>query len=481
MKNNLLTFIACMSFSLGIAQSFKTEKSGGFEKANENTTYHIAFPSAYGFMTYSYLENVFMDNTKAITLTKYDQSMKAIESQTFNLPKLGLRAAHLIEVVELEDKLVFLSNCMDKKTGEHQLYAQVYNKEKNTISEKKVLATFAIEGYSKSGFYQVSVSPDRTKIGIFANMPFVKKTQEKVKVWLYASDLSILWEQSETINFDSKKAYQEITFVNNAGDLFLSKVTDFYKSKSRTTHLAKFDGKSVETTILSSDGFQPMNMKIIEVSGKTMLSGFFWDGKFGSVSTNTDKESSNHGVFLYDLSDQKLLGKHTWSKDLDTSTLKSLAVIDCKVTGEDVYLIGERHSTKSEFIKTGSSTSTDMNHFYTFGSGVVAHFDATGTLKGFNNISGTHDYKNSLKERGSIAVLELKDGLHIFRNNSSLKHTPLFADQKETFQVPSVRPNGGTPTQPYLIPATFKAVDDYNLAYFITNYGDQYWFNKMSW
>ncbi len=481
MKNCLVILISCMSLSIGMAQSFKTEKSTSFKKDSENMVYHIAFPSAYGFMTYNYLENVFMDNTKAITLTKYDQSMQAIESQTFNLPKLGLRAANLMEVLEIDDRLIFLSNCMDKKTGENQLYAQIYNKEDNTVSEKKVLATFAIEGYNNSGFYQLAISPDRTKIGILANMPFVKKTQEETQAWAYDTDLNVLWEQRETLNFDSERAYQESTFINNSGDLFVSKVTDFYKQKSRTTHLMTFDGESVQTSIMSSDGFQPMNMKILEIGSKSMLAGFFWDGKFGSVSTNTDEESSNHGAFLYDLSDKKLLGKHTWSQDLDVGTLKSLDVIDCRVFGKDIYLIGERRTTKSEFIKKGSSLSTDMNHYYTFGSGVAVHFDTKGTLKGFNSVLGTREYMNSLKERGSIAVLGLHDGLHIFHNNSFLRHKPLFAEHKELFNTPSIRTNGGSIAQPYLIPATFKAVEDYNLAYFITNYDDQYWFNKMSW
>ena len=152
MKRIIVSIIAFLTLTFGFAQTFTTEKSKSFTKESEKDVYRIVFPSAYGFMTLHHLDNVMMDNTKAMVLTKYDQSMQAMETKTFNLPKLGLRASDLQKVVELKEQLIFLSTVMDKKIAKHEVNAQVYNQKDNTVSDNKVLASIPIDGYSKSGF-----------------------------------------------------------------------------------------------------------------------------------------------------------------------------------------------------------------------------------------------------------------------------------------------------------------------------------------
>jgi len=169
--------------------------------------YNIHFPSAYGFTTLHHLDNVMMDNTKAMVFTKYDQAMKAGETMTFNLPKLGLRASNLQEVIEIDGQLVVLSTVMDKKSAKHNLNAQIYSNENMSVSENKVIASFLIEKYSKSGFYNITISPNNTKFAIVANMPFIKKTQEKVMIWVYDMQLNLLWEQSQTLDYESDRSY----------------------------------------------------------------------------------------------------------------------------------------------------------------------------------------------------------------------------------------------------------------------------------
>lgn len=481
MNKNVITLIAFLTLSFGFAQQFKTEVGPRFTKESDKDIYHIVFPSAYGFMTLHHLDNVMMDNTKAMVLTKYDQSMQFVDSKTFNLPKLGLRASDLQEVIELENQLIFLSTVMDKKSGKHQVNAQVYNQKDNTVSDNKVLASFAIEGYSKSGLFQIALSPDQTKIALFANMPFEKKAQEKVKFWVYDTNLNLIWEHSETLSFDSERAYDENVFVNNAGEVSVSKVTDFYK-KTRTTHLLKCNGDFVETTPLSADGFQPMQMKLIEVNGKSMLTGFFWNGSKGVVKINSKEGNDNDGAFLYDLAENKILGIHDWSNNLDSSNLKSLEVIDVKVIGDDIFMIGEKQLEDSEFRKNGNTLTTDLDYLYTFGSSVIVNLDTKGTLKSFTPLMNSKNYKNEAKEKGSLTALYLENGLHVFANNDYIKHYSFFTQDKSYFSSPSVRPNGaGTSTTPYIIPHTIRDVNNYNLVYYITNYGNEYWFNKMSW
>ncbi len=481
MKNQVIILISLFVFNLGFAQEFNTEVGSSFKKENEKEVYHIVFPSAYGFMTLHHLDNVMMDNTKAMTLTKYDQSMQSIDSYTFNLPKMGARAADLVEVIEYEDRLVIISDAMEKKSGKHEIYAQIYSVKDNKVNDKKVLASFAIEGYSKSGFYSVSVSPDKSKISVFANLPFVKKTQEKVQVSVYDSSLNSLWEQSETLSYNSERAYQENTFVLNNGEVILNKVSDAFK-KTRKAQLLKFNGSSVETKDFSSAGFQPMNMKLIDVNGKPMLAGFYWYGKSAVVKINSKEGNDNDGAFLYDLSANSLIGIHEWSENIDSKDLKSLEVVDILVVNDDIFLMGEKYLENSEFRKNGSTVTTDLDYFYTYGSSVIVNMDTKGTLKSFENFMNSKQYKNETKEKGSFASIYLNNGLRLFSNNDYIRLDSYFSDGESKFNSPFVKPNGtGSNSTPYIIPSTVREVVSYNIVYYISNYGNEYWLNKMTW
>lgn len=482
MKKLLFTLIAVLTISFGFAQEFKTEHSSNFKKESEKDIYKIVFPSAYGFMTLHHLDNVMMDNTKAMVLTKYDQSMQAIDSKTFNLPKLGLRASDLQEVIELDHQLIFLSKVMHKKLAKHQVNAQVYSEKENTVSENKVLASFPISGYSKSGFYQIAISPDQTKIAIVANMPFVKKTKEKVKIWVYDNQLNLLWEQSETLNYDSKRSYQENVFVQNSGVVIMNKTIDAFK-KTRKSQLLTFNGNSVDTQDFSSAGFLPMKIILIDVNGQPMLTGFFWNGKKTVIKINSKEGKNNDGAFLYDLNANNLIGIHEWSDSLNAKDLKSLHIVDVKVIDDDIFMIGEKQLQKSEFRKNGNTPTTELDYFYTYGSSVIVNFDTKGTLKSFTPLFNSKQYKNYTKEKGSLSVLFLENGLRVFSNNSSnISFDTFFTDNKGNFEKPSVIPfDHGTSTIPHILPKTVRAVKNYGMVYYITNYNDRYWFNKMTW
>lgn len=481
-KKIAIILITCFAVSIGFAQVFRTEHSSYFKKENEKDVYSIHFPSPYGFTALHHLDNVMMDNTKAMVLSKYDQGLKNVETITFNLPKLGLRASDLQEVIEIDGKLIFLSTVMDKTAASHQVNAQVYSDKSNSVSENKVIAQFPIEKYSASGFYNIAISPDNTKFAILANMPFVKKAKEKVMVWVYDMQLNLLWKQTETLNYDSSRSYDEQIFLQDSGVVLMNKTIDPYE-KSRSNKLLTFDGTNLETFDFSKDGFMPMEMKLIDVNGLPMLVGFFWNGKKDVIRINSKEGNDNDGAFLYDLGAKTLIGIHEWSDTLDISDLKSLQVVDVKVKGDDIYMIGEKYLYNSEFRKIDNAMSTDLDYLYTYGSSIIVNFDIRGTLKGLTPLFGPRQYKNDAKEEGSMSALILENGLRVFSNNDNyITMSSFFGGNDVAFTRPAIIPyDHGSTTTPLILPSTVTAVKDYAMVYYITHYGDRYWFNKMTW
>lgn len=481
LKNNLILLISCLSFSIGFSQEFKTSSSENFRKESNEHNLQIAFPSPYGCMVYSELEGHRMINggVNSIKLSSFDQSMQQVATQKFELPMLGNRAAELLKIVEYEDQLVFLSTAMNTKDGKSDLYAQVYSKADNAVGQIKTLATFAIEKYSRPGAYQVAVSPDRSKIAVFANMPYDRKSKETVKIWLFGKHLNLLWQQTASLEFDSERAYREEVFVTNAGHVFLEKTTDFEK-KSKMAYLLKFDGSTSDKTTFSTDKFFPMEMALVNVEGQPMLAGFFWDGDEAIIQMNEDVGEENDGAFLYDLSQKKLIGKHLFPSKrqsnvddgkIDYNSMKSLQVVDVKSVNGNIYLTGEKQLRKSEFRNDGSM---EMDYFYTYGPAVIVNMDTQGTLKTFAPIFYSTNYKNN-NEKGSLAVLDFNNGVRVFSNydrNSRYNLQAIFAEEEVSY---------GDPEGYYILPSTVERVNNYNLLYFITSTGNGYYLNKMTW
>ncbi|MUU77545.1 hypothetical protein [Winogradskyella endarachnes] len=482
MKAYIIAIATFLTFSFGFSQTFKTEHGKSFKKESEKDIYNIVFPSPYGFMTLHHLDNVMMDNIKAMVLTKYDQTFQAIDSKTFNLPKLGLRASDLRRVIETDDQLLFLSTVMDKKSKLHQLNAQVYTQADNSVSDNTIIASFDIEGYSKSGFFNIATSPDQSKIAIVANLPFEKKSNEKVKIWVYDTSLNLLWNQSETLNYSSERAYNEEVFVDNTGKVSMVKVTDEYK-KTRKSEILNFNGNSVETIEFSSDGFMPMSTELIDVNGKSMLTGFYWNGKKAIIKINEKEGQDNDGAYLYDLNLNKLIGIHQWSSTINSEDLKSLAIVDTKVIGDEIYVFGEKQLTDSAFRKSGNSMSTELDYFYTYGSSIIVNMDTKGTLKGFTPLFKEMKLKNHQKEIGSFTALNLENGIRVLSNyNDRSSLNSFYTDNNITYLKPKVRlTDHSIPTTPNILPKTVVPVKNYGIVYYITKLGDQYWLNKMTW
>lgn len=480
MKN---LFVCIITFCIGLstfAQEFKIESSKIYDKDHPNQITKVVFATPYDFYTYSYLNNVFLDNQKEITLAKYDQELTKVSTFRFNLPKLELRAADLDEVIELDNKLIFISNSMSKKKGIREVYAQVFSKETNSVSDAVTIASYPIESYSKSGQVEVSYSQNKNRIAILANMPFVKKTKEKIKVWTFDTNLQSIWEASHTLGAESERAYNQDLHISNDGKVHLVQ-RNKYNTKKATSTLVSIDGDNLNEVLLSEPGFFLRNTTLINIGLEDLVGGFYYEGKVPYVDNNSDKGNATTGVFLYKINDAKMIAKHEFDSSVNgTKNLTSMNPIFTNVFGDDIYLIGEKQTYSSKF---KSDKSTELDYLYTHGPTVLLNLDTKGTLKDTQVMNNTYTYKNGNNERASMAVLPLNGGLKVLYNQSSFTMVGFYNnDEQPTYYPPeNYASNGTSRLTTYLVPSSVSSVKDYNLVYFVTTNGNNIWLNKMTW
>lgn len=469
-----IIFLLFINFSFG--QTFKIESSSIFDKSNANEIYNIAFADSYGLYTYSYLDNVFLDNQKEITISNYDQKLTQINTIRFNLPKLELRAADLDKVIELEDKLIFVSNSMSKKKGIRNIYAQIFDKETNSVSNAKIIASYAIESYSKSGQIEVSYSENKNQFVVLANMPFVKKTKEKIKTWVFDTTLNEVWSATNTLSLDSQRAHDQDVHITNNSEVYLIKRFK-YGTKKATSNLAIIGANGIKETVLSQPEFFIRNTTLVNIGTEELISGFFVDAKLPRVDYNSEEGNETSGVFLYSVSQEKILGKHNFEFD-NSKNLKSLKPLYTNVLGDDIFMVAEKQTYTSKF----RGQTTDLDYFYHYGPSVVINLDTKGTLKSANYLDNSTNLKNDTNERGSISTMPLNGGLKLFYNKNDFRVSSFFDSGKTSHTgIDTKAENNESRYTSYLSPNSFEAVKDYNLAYFVSTNGKQFWINKMTW
>jgi len=478
MRLFFIGLLAIGVLNISHAQEFKIESSKAYKKANPNEVYEVVFATPYGFSTYSYLKNVFLDNTKAINITKYDQQLNAFETKTFNLPKLDLRAADLDKVIALETKLIFISNSMSKKKGVREIYAQVYDSETGAISEHQIIASYAIDSYSKSGQLEVNASEDKTKIVVFANLPYVKKTNEKIKTWVFDNQLQPLWSAAHDLIVDSERAHDQDVNVSNDGVVYVTKRHD-YNSKKATSTIITITDNSVSETVISEPTFYVRNTSLVNIGTENLIAGYYFEGNVPKVDYNSLEGNATTGVFLYSPNSKKLLGKHPFNPaEGNVKDLTSIAPLHANVIGDDIYLIGEKQTYTSKF---KSDKSTDLDYIYTHGPTVITNLDTKGTLKNMRLLYNDTTFKNENSEKSSIATVVLNGGLKLFYNKNDFTISSYFNTDKVTYNMLATKYESGSSASSYLVPQSLKMVDDYNLIYFVATNGETYWLNKMSW
>ena len=400
---------------------------------------NIVFPSETGFATYSIEKQgtQFYAPEKAY-ITTFDSNLETQSTSEVIFPENKGKQATVLEVLEGNNKLYFFSHLAIKKNKKNTLYVQVYDHKSHSVSEPFPLINIPIEKVNNSGFFQIELSPDKKTIAIFVNMPFEKKTKERIQVLTYNESLEGITDSEYTLSFDSKRAYTERIFVNDLGEVFIVKHTDISKKNPITSVITI--GKSIDEQTISSDKFYTSDSKVITIDNVNYLIGFATDNAKPSISMGGKKDKS---FFIHDLTNKKLIKNEGWSKDILKKVLgkgfTDISVKDILVDNEDIYLIGDCLTTKSEPIE---GANFEYTYTHDFGPGIVVKLNAKGEIFYQQYLKYGENYKNDNKRIGSFTTF-LKDGkLMILANEkeSVLKEKKIvFGHRKVNARIPVLR------------------------------------------
>lgn len=147
-----------------------------------------------------------------------------VESSTpvnFSMGVMG-NSADMEEIDWVNGTLYAFVGRWNKKQESHIL--ELNRIENGELVESKKLDKISAQKMGNRGMYYRAWSPDGSKLLVLSEMPFEKKTNEKLKLTCFeAPSMNKLWSKSVTLNIGSKRAVNNEIAVDNAGNAYMFK------------------------------------------------------------------------------------------------------------------------------------------------------------------------------------------------------------------------------------------------------------------
>jgi hypothetical protein len=142
-------------------------------------------------------------------------------------------------IVFFNSSIVMFSSFANSKTNKNYLFYQVVDKDKLEQNGKLIkLSEITFEKKSRDGFYDYDVSPDSTKMLVYAGKPYNKDGPEKFGFSVHDESMKEIWKKDIELPYKEELFSVEEYDVSNKGNVFITGME--YKEKKS---YKKRDGK----------------------------------------------------------------------------------------------------------------------------------------------------------------------------------------------------------------------------------------------
>ena len=259
-----------------------------------------------------------------ITLERFDNKMKLVKTAEVDLT-YNKKARDLERFIDIDGQLFLFTSFFNKKTKMNYLFVQSINKSRLTLnSDMQKIAEIDCSDKKKNntGFFHVKYSNDSSKVLVYYDLPYVKKTAEKFGVEVFDNKMHQLWEKDIVLPYlDELYAVKNVIIDKEGNVLFLGKL---YQDKAKETvkgevnfkyHLLVYsdDGKKLNKHDIVLKDKYITDMKLgISPKGNILCAGFY---------SNKGTWSINGSYFLaFDGETKDLIKESTEEFSLDFVT-----------------------------------------------------------------------------------------------------------------------------------------------------------------
>src|SRR5690554_5321168 len=212
-----------------------------------------------------------LEKSRSIDLS-VEQPMMGVASLTFNsmFQKEG-------------SAFIFFYTNYDRKTKKNNLLFREVDINSGKLGELQTV----MEMDTNDGRFVISQSDNKQYFAVLKELPYAKKSNEKVELFLLDDKAGILKETTQEFEFEDKRDKQHSLYVSNKGQVILVKKIDEKKEKP---YLNLYTWNTAENTVSSISLKQQDDYQIPQFEGK------FHEDNFYFLAILTYEKSSNFGL-----------------------------------------------------------------------------------------------------------------------------------------------------------------------------------------
>lgn len=441
----LLTCTVC-SGQLLFAQDEEPQYTWGAPSTNDNLNRKIDRLISYGDSGFLLLRKESKGaGVYDYFLEQYDAQLKLESTTKVNFDGGVMGNSFDIENIFLAKGNVYVLVSHWNKSDQRNKLSVKRLGEGGNMSDLKELEEISATKMGNRGVFKFSVSEDESKLLVLSEFPFVKKTNEKIRLSCYdIGSFDQVWSTEEELEYPSKRAANNHLAVNNKGQAYLFKRVwlrpewkySFYTFDSQgsmTLENLDLSGKEVidhELTFNPENGFTMFGTYEVVSKGVSVTAEEFGDRTQGYIYLSYD---ANQKMVASEIKswDTKLLSEVGKVKNPTPDDAKSFLNYGLKdivfhQNGDPVILL-EQYKME----KDGIEGTSPIQYQYTHKTGDVLALSMSGSSGEINwwqhfgkrqsvrtKLSGDDPY-------GSFVYLMKNDRLYILWNNTELSRSSI--------------------------------------------------------
>lgn len=277
---SILLFISINASAQTFSWGFPFGKADETEKTithvvTEDKLYRIA--SNYDMGTFN--QKIAVDQFSLKDLEKSGSRNLSVEQPMMGLASLTFNSMFQKEGTEF----IFFYTDYDRKTKKNTLLFRNVDINSGKLGELKNV----MDMDSNDGRFLVSQSENKKYFVVLKELPFDKKSNEKVELTLLDANAVIQKEKTQQFEVEDKRDKQHSLYVSDDGNVILVKKIDEKKEKP---YLNLYTWNSTEDSVSTYSLKQEDDYQIPQFEGK------FHEGSFYFLAILTHQKSSNFGL-----------------------------------------------------------------------------------------------------------------------------------------------------------------------------------------
>ncbi len=442
-----ITFISMSFFS--IAQEPVFDWSTSITKPNMEIDVKVYGNAADGFFVVNKRSATMSEFNPGVTVDYFNGNME--RRYTVNMTCKPIE--DFSGIVYLNKSIHCFTSLFNKEAGKNTLSDRVFHAD-GIVDEPVVVASMPAEKLVSRGRFEVTASPDGSKLLLLSEPNFVKDENERITFSLYDAQLKKIWSADKTYAYPWTRAVENTPYVNNDGTAFIMKKTDM-KGDNNTYSIFSFNGQQLKEFKIEMDGKKKIHthVEVLAPNGDFVVGGYYTEDAKVSVRMGTALQ----GSFLHRIDSKGETAKLAVVTPFEKR--KDIVAKNILFHNTTTILMGEKYyvnATSAPRDPSNPNQDPFAKDYNFYGNDIVMDgFDAAGKSLYYSTIEKSNSSKNDNGTWVSYFGSVIKDKLYIIFNDEKNRYDEkkkaiVFGGSPKIVVYATVDPDKGTitPAQP---------------------------------